>query len=70
MVERAPTTPNEVSSNLTVVLGEGIPQINESNYQTAQASTSSAGDVVNTVQGYDNIEHDMQQNVNDNCSGK
>ena len=70
MVERAPTTSDEVPSNLAVVLGEGISQISESDYQTALASTSSADDVVNTVQGYDNIEDDMQQYVNDNCSGK
>ena len=70
MVERAPTTPEEVPSNLTVVLGEGISQISEKSYSTALASTSSAGDVVNTVQGYDYIEDDMQQYVNDNCSGK
>ena len=69
MVERAPTTSDEVPSNLAVVLGEGISQISESDYQTALASTSSADDVVNTVQGYDNIEDDMQQYVNDNCSG-
>ena len=70
MVERAPTTSDEVPSNLAVVLGEGISPISESDYQTALASTSSADDVVNTVQGYDNIEDDMQQYVNDNCSGK
>ena len=70
MVERAPTTPDEVPSNLAVVLGEGISQISESDYQTALASTLSAGYVANTVQGYDNIEDDMQQYVNDNCSGK
>ena len=69
IVERAPTTPNEVSSNQTVVLREGFSQINEFNYQTALASKSSAGVVVNTVQGCDNIEDDMQQYVNDNCSG-
>ena len=39
--ERAPSTPNKVSSNQTVVLGEGISQISESSYQTALASTSS-----------------------------
>ena len=61
MVERAPTTPGEVSSILTEVLGEDISQISESDYQTTLASTSSACDVVNTVQGYDNIEDDMQQ---------
>ena len=70
MVERAQTTSDEVPSNLAVVLGEGISQISESDYQTALASTSSADDVVNTVQSYDNIEDDMQQYVNDNCSGK
>ena len=59
MVERAPIKPDEVSSNLTVVLGEGISQISESNYQTTLASF--AGDVVNTVHGYENIEDDMQQ---------
>ena len=70
--ERAPSTPNKVSSNQTVVLGEGISQISESSYQTALASTSSAGpdDVANTKEGYDNIEDDMQQYVNANCSGK
>ena len=70
--ERAPSTPNKVSSNQTVVLGEGISQISESSYQTALASTSSAGpdDVANTMEGYDNIEDDMQQYVNANCSGK
>ena len=70
MVERAPTTPNEVPSNLAVVLGEGNSQISESDYQTAPDSTSSPSDVVNFVQGYDNIEDDMQQYVNGNCSGK
>ena len=70
MVERAPTTPDEVSSNQTMVLGEGISQISESSYQTALASKSSAVDVVNTVQGYDIIEDDMHQNGNNNCSGK
>ena len=70
--ERAPSTPDKVSSNHTVVLGEGISQISESSYQTALASTSSAGpdDVANTMEGYDNIEDDMQQYVNANCSGK
>ena len=70
--ERAPSTPNKVSSNQTVVLGEGISQISESSYQTALASLSSArsDDVANTMEGYDNIEDDMQQNVNANCSGK
>ena len=55
-----------------MVLGEGISQISESSYQTALASTSSAGpdDVANTVEGYDNIEDDMQQYVNANCCGK
>ena len=69
--ERATSTPNKVS-NQTVVLGEGISQISESSYQTALASTSSAGpdDVANTMEGYDNIEDDMQQYVNANCSGK
>ena len=38
IVERAPTTPDEVSSNLTVLLGEGISQISESSYQTVLAS--------------------------------
>ena len=49
--ERAPSTPDKVSSNQTVILGEGISQINESSYQTALASTSSTGpdDVANTV---------------------
>ena len=70
--ERAPSTPNKVSSNQTVVLGEGISQISESSYQTALASTSSTrpDDVANTMDGYDNIEDDMQQYVNANCSGK
>ena len=70
--ERAPSTPNKVSSNQTVGLGEGISQISESIYQTALASTSSAGpdDVANTVEGYDNIKDDMQQYVNANSSGK
>ena len=70
--ERAPSTSNTVSSNQTVVLGEGIFQISESSYQTALASTRSAGpdDVANTMEGYDNIEDDMQQYVNANCSGK
>ena len=68
----APSTPNKVPSNQTVVLGEGISQISESSYQTALASTSSAGpdDVANSMDGYDNIEDDMQQYVNANCSGK
>ena len=70
MIERAPTTPDEVSSILTEVLGEDISQISESDYQTTLASTSSACETVNTVQGYDNIEDDMQQHVNDNCSRK
>ena len=70
--ERAPSAPNKVSSNQTVVLREGISQISESSYQTALASTSSAGrdDVANTMEGYDNIEDDMQQYVNANFSGK
>ena len=70
--ERAPSTPNKDSSNQTVVLGEGISQISESSYQTALASTSSAGldDVANTMDGYDNIEDDMKQFVNANCPGK
>ena len=70
--ERAPSTPNKVSSTQTVVLGEGISQISKSSYQTALASTSSAGpdDVANTMEGYDNIEDDMQQYANANCSGK
>ena len=70
--ERAPSTPNTVSSNQTVVLGEGISQISESRYQTALASTSSAGpdDVANTMESYDIIEDAMQQYVNANCSGK
>ena len=70
--ERAPLTPDEVSSNQTVVLGDGISQISESSYQTAPASTSSAGpdDVANTMEGHDNIEDDMQQYVNSKCSGK
>ena len=70
MVERAPSTPNEVSSNRTVVLGEGISQISESSYQVALASTSSAerNDVVNTVEVYNNIEDNMQQYVNAKCS--
>ena len=69
---RPPSTPNKVLPNQTVVLGEGISQINESSYQTAQASTLSSGpdDVANTVEGDDNIEDDMQQYVNANCSGK
>ena len=62
MVERAPTTPAEVPSNLAVVLGEGISQISESDYQTALASTSSADDVVNPVQGYDNISSHKSRN--------
>ena len=68
--ENAPSTPSNVSSNQTVVLGEGISQISESSYQTALASTSYGGpdDVANTVEGYDNIEDDMQQHVNANCS--
>ena len=68
--EGAPSTPNKVSSNQTVVLGGGISQISESSYQTALASTSSAGpdDVANTMEGYDNIEDDMQQYVNATCS--
>ena len=55
-----------------MVLGEGISQIRESSYQTALASTLSAGpdDDANTMEGYDNIEDDMQQYVNANCSGK
>ena len=55
MAEVAPSKPNEVSSNQTVVLGECISQISESSYQTALASTSSAepNDVANTVEGYD-----------------
>ena len=71
-VERAPSTLDKVSSNQTVVLGEGISQISESSYRTALASTSSTGpdDVANTVEGYDNIEDDLQQYVNANCSGK
>ena len=69
MVQRAPTIPDEVSSNQTIVLGEGISQIGESSYQTASASKSSAVDIVNTVQGYDIIEDDMHQNANNNCSG-
>ena len=70
--ERAPSTPDKVSSNQTVVLGEGISHISESSYQTALASTSSTGpdDVANTVEGYDNIEDDMQRYINANCSGK
>ena len=70
--ERPPSTPNKVSSNQPVVLGEGISQISESSYQIALASTSSAGsgDDANTVEGYDNIEDGMQQYVNANCSGK
>ena len=66
--ERAPSTPDKVSSNQTVVLGEGISQISENSYQTALASTSSTGpdDVANTAEGYDNIENDMQQYVNEN----
>ena len=66
--ERAPSTPNKVSSKQTVVLGESISQISESSYQTALASTSSAGpdDVANTMEGYDNIEDDMQQYANAN----
>ena len=70
--ERAPSTPNKVSLNQAVVLGEGISQISESSYQTALASTSSAvpDDVANIMEGYDNIEDDMQQYVNGNCSGK
>ena len=69
--ERAPSTPDEVSSNQTVVLGEGISQISESSYQTALASTSSTepDDVANTVEGYDNIEDVLQQYVNASCSG-
>ena len=53
----------------TVVSGKDI---SESSYQTALASTLSAGpDVVaNIVEGYDNIEDDMQQYVNANCWGK
>ena len=39
--ERAPSTPNKVSSKQTVVLGEGISQISESSYHTALASTQS-----------------------------
>ena len=72
MVERAPSTPDEVSSNQTVVLGGGIPQISESSYQVALASTSfqRPDDVANTVEGSDNIEDDMQQYVNANCSRK
>ena len=55
-----------------MILGEGISQISESSYQTALASASSTGpdDVANTVKSYDNIEDDMQQYVNANCSGK
>ena len=55
-----------------MVFREGISQISESSYQTALASTSSAGpdDVANTMEGYDNIEDDMQQYVNANCYGK
>ena len=70
--ETAPSTLDKVSSNQTVVLGEGIRQISESSYQTALASTSFTGpdDVANAVDGYDNIEDDMQQYVNANCSGK
>ena len=59
--------PNEVS-NQTVALGEGISQISESSCQIALASISSANpvDVANTVEGYDNIEDDMQEYVNAN----
>ena len=72
IAERAPSTPDEVSSNQTVVLGEGISQISESSYQTALASMSSPrpDDVASTLEGYDNIEDDMQQYVSANCSGK
>ena len=72
MAERTPSTPDEVSSNQTVIMGEGISQISESSYQTALASTSSPStdDVANTVEGYDNMEDDMQQYVNANCSGR
>ena len=70
--ERASSTPEEVSSNQTVVLREGIIQISEKSYQAALASTSSTepDNVANTVERYDNIEDDMQQYVNANCSGK
>ena len=34
--ERAPSTPDKLSSNQTVVLGEGFSQISESSYQTLQ----------------------------------
>ena len=69
--EAAPSQPNEISSNQTVVLREGISQISENNYQTAIASSSSAepNDVANTVEGCDNIEDDMQEYVNAICSG-
>ena len=54
-----------------MVLGEGISQISESIYQTALASTSSAGpdEVANTMDGSDNNEDDMQQYVYSSCSG-
>ena len=68
--ESAPSTLSKISSNQTVVLREGISQISESSYQNALASTSYGGpdDVANTVEGYDNIEDDMQQHANANCS--
>ena len=72
MAEGAPSKLNEVSSNQTVVLGEGISEIIESIYQTALASTSSAEpkDDANTVERYDIIQDDMQEYVNANCSGR
>ena len=59
--ERAPSTPDKVSSNQTVVFGESVSQVSGSSYQIAVASTSSTGpdDVANTVEGNDNIEDDM-----------
>ena len=72
IAEGAPNKTDEIPSNHTVLLGEGISQISESGYYTALASTSSAepNDVANTVEGYDNIEDGMQEYVNANCSGK
>ena len=63
MAEREPNKPNEDLSNQTVLLVKGISHIRESNYQTAPASTLSAGsnDVANPVEHYGTK---MQQYVN------
>ena len=64
-VERAPSKPNEVPSNQTKVLGEGISSISLKIYQTALASTSSVdpNDVANTVDVHENFADEMQPNV-------